>query len=435
MRAASKLTVIGIGFKPFDKKVWELVEGSDVILASGRLLEVFRRYEVFDAVKDKILALDNIKETLNFIHDNYTTKKIVLLASGDPLFSGIGRKAVEELGRDAVEIIPDLSSIQMAFSKIKESWDDAFLVSLHGGPDPAKRRRLPYEMRDLPLLAEKHYKIAVLTDRENNPAAIARAIADFAAVRGSAAPGMIMYVCERLGYEDERIAMGLPEDLAKQVFRDPNVVIILNRRAEVACPKPSAAAFGLREAEMTHSAGLITKDEIRAVTIHKLRLPQTGVLWDIGSGSGSVSIEAGRLFPGLKVFAIEKNSERIPHILENIERFEASNIQVIEGTAPDVLTGLPHPDRVFIGGGGSRLGEMISVIMKAMPSGIIVINATTLETLNEATDRLRKASFAVEVSQVSVSRSRAAGKGNYLAALNPVFIISGIKNSEAGKFL
>ncbi|MBF0557796.1 MAG: precorrin-6y C5,15-methyltransferase (decarboxylating) subunit CbiE [Nitrospirae bacterium] len=433
MRAATKITIIGIGYKPFDKKAWEIVLNSDVILASRRLYEVYQRYDGFDAVKGKVMVHDNISETIKFIHDNCETKKIVLLASGDPLFSGIGRKAVEEFGKDAVEIIPDMSSVQVAFSRLKEPWDDAFLISLHGGPDPAKRRRLPYEINDIPSLVEKHNKLAVLTDKENNPTAIARTIMDSATVRSPRVSGPIMYVCERLGYEDERITGGLPEDIAKQVFSDPNVVIILGQLSEVADPKPPVTSFGLRESEMTHSAGLITKDEVRAVTIHKLRLPQKGVLWDIGSGSGSVSIEAARLFPGLKVYAIEKDRARIADITENRERFKTYNIEIIEGPAPDVLNTLPNPDRVFIGGGSSRLEEILACISSAMPSGITVINATQLETLSKAIDGLQKAGFVSDVSQVSVSRGKAVGKGNYLSALNPVFIISGIKDGEGGQ--
>jgi precorrin-6Y C5,15-methyltransferase (decarboxylating) len=417
LQAANKITVIGIGYKPFDKKTREIVLGSDVILASKRMLEAFQRYEEFEAVRDKVSVL-NIDETIEFIRNNYKTRKIVLLASGDPMFSGIGRRAVDEFGKDAVEIIPDLSSIQMAFSRIRETWDDAFLVSLHGGPDPAKRRRLPYEIQDLPFLLERHNKIAILTDRENNPAEIA-GVLSLAPIAHSLAP--TLYVCEKLGYEDEKITEGPPEEIAVMSFSDPNVVIVLSSRST----KSSNMTFGLMEYEIVHSRGLITKDEVRAVTIHKLRLPKTGILWDVGSGSGSISIEAARLFPGLKIFAIEKNKEQIGNIRENKIRFEAFNIEVIEGVAPDALKDLPSPDRVFIGGSSGQLGEIISMLTKKMFSGIVIINATKIETLAAAVAEMQKAGFRMDVSQVSVSRTKAADNGNYLSALNPVFIVKG----------
>ena len=423
MQAANKITIIGIGYKPFDKRTREIVLSSDVILASKRLLDVFQGYEEFEAVRDKVNVINNINETIEFIRSNYKTIKLVLMASGDPMFSGIGRRAIDEFGKGAVEIIPDLSSIQIAFSRIREPWDDAFLISLHGGPDPAKRRRLPYKVEDIPFLLERHNKIAILTDRENNPAEIA-GVLNLSPIAHSLAP--ILYVCEKLGYKDEKVTEGLPEEIAGMTFSDPNVVIVLSSQST----KASSVNFGLMEDEIAHSRGLITKDEVRAVTIHKLRLPTTGILWDVGSGSGSISIEAARLFPGLKVFAIEKNKEQIGNIRENKIRFETSNIEVIEGIAPDALKDLPSPDRVFIGGSGGQLEEIISLLTKKMFSGIVIINATKIETLAKAIARMEKAGFRVDISQISVSRTKAVDNGNYLSALNPVFIIRGIKNSE-----
>ncbi|HKN19123.1 MAG TPA: precorrin-6y C5,15-methyltransferase (decarboxylating) subunit CbiE, partial [Dissulfurispiraceae bacterium] len=399
-----------------------IVLGSDVIVASKRLLDVFQGYEEFEVVRDKVSVLNNINETIEFIRNNYKTKKIALIASGDPMFSGIGRRAVDEFGKDAVEIIPDLSSIQIAFSRIKEPWDDAFLISLHGGPDPAKRRRLPYEIQEIPFLVERHNKIAILTDRENNPAEIAR-ILSLSPIAHGLSP--MLYVCEKLGYADEKITVGSPEDIAGKFFSDPNVAIILSSKPIAPGSKPSAITFGLMEDEISHSRGLITKDEIRSVTIHKLRLPQSGVFWDIGSGSGSIAIEAARLFPGLRVFAIEKNNEQIQNIKKNKTMFEASNIEIVEGVAPDVLKELPSPDRVFIGGSGGQLEEIISLLTKQMFSGVAVINATKIETLAKAIAEMQKAGFRVDISQVSVSRTKAVHNGNYLSALNPVFIVKG----------
>ncbi|MDP3260400.1 MAG: precorrin-6y C5,15-methyltransferase (decarboxylating) subunit CbiE [Thermodesulfovibrionales bacterium] len=182
----NKIYVIGIGYKPLDKRAREIILNSEIILASKRLSEVFKGYEGYEAIKDKVKVINNVDETINFIRThikdtppNSPLNKgghggVVLLASGDPTFFGIGRRAVREFGKDAVEIFPDLSSIQIAFSRIKESWDDAFLMSLHGGPDPEKRRRLPYELDDIPYLLQRHNKILILTDKENNPVVIAK---------------------------------------------------------------------------------------------------------------------------------------------------------------------------------------------------------------------------------------------------------------------
>ncbi|MEK6580986.1 MAG: precorrin-6y C5,15-methyltransferase (decarboxylating) subunit CbiE [Nitrospirota bacterium] len=452
----NKLYVIGIGYKPLDKKAREIILNSKIILASKRLSEVFRGYEEYEAVKDKVKVINNVDETIAFIRayvqdtpPNPHLGGIVLLASGDPMFFGIGRRAVKELGKDMVEVLPDLSSIQVAFARIKEAWDDAFLMSLHGGPDPGKRRRLPYEINDIPALLQRHNKIAILTDKENNPSTIANVIARSPDIIGTttqskdeiATPSVRndsikMHVCERLGYKDEKVTEGTPEEIAGMEFSEPNVVIVqnfpqpsaLSSLASASRPGRQPSAFGLKETEIIHSRGLITKDEVRAVAIHKLRLPLKGVFWDIGAGSGSISVEAARLYPGLKVFAVEKDDEQICNIKENKIRFDANNIEIIKGKAPEALTNLPSPQRVFIGGSGGKLKEIIDLIAKTQAS-IVVINAATIETLNEAVQNLEKSGFAVEVSEVFVSRSKAITGKRHMNALNPVFIIIGEKQT------
>ncbi|MDI6728195.1 MAG: precorrin-6y C5,15-methyltransferase (decarboxylating) subunit CbiE [Thermodesulfovibrionales bacterium] len=422
---SNKLYVIGIGYKPFDKRAREIILNSDVILASNRLFEVFKEYDEFEAVKDKLKVINNVNETINFIHalpqhSSTPASPVVLLASGDPMFFGIGRRAIREFGKDMVEILPDLSSVQIAFSRIKEPWDDTFLMSLHGGPDPEKRRRLPYEMDDIPSLLQRHNKIAILTDRENNPSKIAKVL-NLSPIAHSLLP--VMFVCERLGYQDEKITEGSPEEIAGMMFSEPNVVII--QRSAINS-QPSAIAFGLKENEISHSRGLITKDEVRAVTIHKLRLPQKGVFWDIGAGSGSVSIEAARLYPELKVFAVEKDKEQINHIEENKIRFNAANIEIVKGEAPDALNGLPLPERVFIGGSGEMLKEIMDYVIKTQVK-LIVVNAATIETINDAVQCFENHGYNIKISEISVSRAKTIGGKRHMSALNPIFIITGEK--------
>lgn len=418
----NKIHVIGIGFRPLDNKAKDILLGSEVVLANKRLLNVFNDYAEYESVKERIIVHDSVYEMLDYIGDNYRDKKISLLAAGDPMFFGIGRLVIERFGQDAAEIYPDLSSVQTAFSRVKETMNDALLISLHGGPDPKKRTKRKYEIAELPYLLKRYDKIAILTDKNNGPDTIAKAIygAD-----------VQMYVCEKIGYDDEKIIEGTPEEIAGMSFEYPNVVIIKSAEVqkcnsakelqnETAGPK-----FGLREDEIGHSKGLITKDEVRAVVIHKLRLPGEGVLWDIGAGSGSISIEAARLCPELTVCAIEKEDEQISHINENRERFGAANINVVQGEAPQALNGLPVPDRVFIGGSGGEIGSILDEVSNRMRSGIVVVNAVTFETLNAAVPSLEKNGFSVSISEVSVSRAKNIGKQRQMTALNPIFIISG----------
>ncbi|MBF0328051.1 MAG: precorrin-6y C5,15-methyltransferase (decarboxylating) subunit CbiE [Nitrospirae bacterium] len=414
----SKIFIIGIGYKPLDQSAEKALSQAEVILASHRLLEVFERYDNYATVCSRIKVINNVDATIEYIRDNLAKRTICLLASGDPLFFGIGRRVLKEFGKDAVMLFPDLSSMQLAFSKIGEAWDDALLMSLHGGPDPEKRRRLKYEIADIPDLAAIHKKIGILTDKQNNPSVIASEL-----IKSDTA-NMLMHVCEKLGYADERIISGTPAAIAAMSFAEPNVAILLKTSDEKAPQEFSR--LGLDESELVHSKGLITKDEIRAVALHKLRLPQTGIFWDIGGGSGSVSIEASRLCPQLKIFTIEKDSEQVENISKNKLRYSGANIEIIRGEAPEALTTLPEPQRVFIGGAGKGLRSIIEFISKRMTRGILVLNATKIETLNDASTALRDFGFSMDVSQISVSRSKPIGDGNYLFAINPIFVIKGV---------
>lgn len=431
----NKIYVIGIGFKPLEKKASHVVLSSDVVLANDRLLNVFKNYPEYESVQDRILVHGGVYETIDYIRENYQKKKLSLLAAGDPMFFGIGRLIVEKLGQDTVEVFPDLSSVQVAFSRIRETSNNALLLSLHGGPDPEKRRKLEYDITELPLLLEKHSKIAILTDKVNSPETIAGTILEHSVV--SVQPSAIkIYVCEKLGYSDEKITVGNPEEIAKGSFEHPNVVIIAKAADEqhddavgARSPRLYLFPFGLKESEIEHSKGLITKDEVRAVTIHKLRLPQKGVFWDIGAGSGSVSVEAARLFPELEVYAIEKREEMIGMISKNKDSYGIANLHVIRGDAPDILKGLPAPDRVFVGGSGGEINAVVELLADQNTSGIVVINATTIETLHEAVLCLEKNGFGVDVSEISVSRSKIINEKRHMSALNPIFIITGEKHS------
>ena len=429
----NRISVIGIGFKPLTQKAAQIILDADTIAANDGLMEVFKHYAEFEAVASRVKIINNVDETMQFVKQAFAAgKKTALLASGDPLFNGIGRRAINDFGRDAVKIFPEVSSVQAAFAAIREPWDDAFLMSLHGGPDKTKRRRLPYSTGDVARLFALHGKLAILTDGVNTPQVIAAELG----------PGCIIYVCQRLGREDEKISSGSAREIAEAAaFDTPNVVIVMltppgppvNRGGICNSPPFTGGpggvkregGFGLTEDQFKHTRGLITKDEVRAVSIHRLGLSADGVLWDIGAGCGSVAIEAARMFPLLRVYAVEAEPEQVGLIHENRRALCADNVQVIAGRAPEALDNLPPPTSVFIGGSGGRMAEIIGRISSAMPAGTIAVNAATLETLNAALSVLRRYEFTVEVSQVSAARIKNLGGLSHLGALNPIFIISG----------
>lgn len=226
----NKVFVIGIGFRPLDKNASKVLLKSEAVLTNNRLLEAFKEYAEYKTVKDRIISLKDIHETKQYIRDNYRDKAIALLAVGDPMFFGIGRVIRDEIGKEAMEVYPDLSSVQVAFSRIKETSSNAFFMSLHGGPDPDKRRKLEYEITELPDLLKQHKKIAILTDRVNSPTEIAKIIGSSPVTRYLPAGrhGLLLriFVCEKLGYDDERIIEGTPDEVASGSYAHPNVVII-----------------------------------------------------------------------------------------------------------------------------------------------------------------------------------------------------------------
>ena len=424
MQSTDRLFIIGIGGRPLDRRAHQALLAAEVVVAPGRLYEVFTTYAEFAEAREKIRRTDTVEATLGVVREALAEGRgpVVLLASGDPLFFGIGRRILKEFGREEVEIIPDVSSIQLAFARIREPWEGALLISLHAGPGPRAQRRLPYGLPDVAALVAAHETLAVLTDREHNPGAIAAALASPGGPRTSP----LLHVCERLGYDDERVTTGRPDEIAAMSFEEPNVVIIKRQEEPPqADAPPLPPRFGLREEEIGHSGGLITKDEVRAVVLHSLRLPASGVFWDIGAGSGALSLEAARLCPGLAVYAVEKAGEQCAWIRRNASAFGLGTITAVPGEAPSALHGLPAPCRIFIGGSGGRLREVLDFVKEATEAGIVVVNAATLETLDEALRGLERAGYPTRVSEVWVARSKVLGGRRSMAALNPVFIVSG----------
>lgn len=266
---------------------------------------------------------------------------VAVLASGDPLFFGIGRTLLERFGPERVHITPALSAVQLACARFKLPWDDVSLISLHG--------RSPGDISGKILGKDK---VMLFTDHHNSPNRIAQELLTVLEEHKDNArkKGIRIRVAENLGLKDERLCSGTLADIARQKFSPLNMMLIEQPAAEEEGEdSKDAFLFGLQEDEIEHSRGLITKDEIRAVVLHRLRLPKTGVFWDVGGGSGSVSVEAARLCPDLAIYIIEQKEEGQENILANIVRYNLYNIKLICGQAPDVFPDLPDPDRVFIG--------------------------------------------------------------------------------------
>lgn len=366
-----------------------------------------------------VLPISPLPEALAAMRAHLDSGDIAVLASGDPLFFGIGKTLLAAFGKERLEIYPALSSMQQAFAKIKLPWQDARFFSLHG------RDRSELLAEILPQA-----KVFLLTDLHNTPAAIAQDLQRQLATLGisEAALGIEAFVVENIGEPAEKVTGGTLAAIARGCFAELNVMIITRANCRVA---PSCA-LGLTEAEIRHSRGLITKDEVRAAVLHKLKLPSQGVFWDLGAGSGSISLEAARLQPGLRIFAVERNQQEQQNILENLKRYELWQVRLIRGSAPQALAELPAPDRVFIGGSGGSLPQIIATTAAVLAAdGIMVATAVTAATRAAAPRLMQQYGLAVELSTLQVDRTRLTEHGEERTHFNPITIVSGQRRLTA----
>jgi precorrin-6Y C5,15-methyltransferase (decarboxylating) len=342
-------------------------------------------------------------------------RRCVVLASGDPLWFGIGRLLLQHLPAESIRFHPAPTSLQLAFARIGRPWQDASWISLHGrDPEPLAA-----------ALQQRPRALAVLTDPAGGGAEAVRRI--LAASGLEAAYGL--WVCERLGHAEERVqrlapGASLPEDL------DPLHLVLLIAEPPAAPADPAALPlFGLDDGlflQHDDRPGLMTKREVRIQLLADLELPEQGVLWDIGAGVGSIGLEALRLRPGLQGWLLERRGGSAPLIAANAERLGVRPAGVVEGKAPEALTSLPDPDRVVIGGSGrDRAAVLAEVLRRVRPGGLVVIPLATLEALAELRPQLEQAGWRVAVSQLQAWRGAPLAEGTRLQPLNPVLVLRG----------
>ena len=237
-----------------------------------------------------------------------------------------------------------------------------------------------------------------------------------------------VFVIEELGREDEKVHKYLLKNITNKTFSSLNVMILISSSQDEGAEEENIC-IGMPDELFSHQGGLITKDDVRAFTLAKLNLPRKGVLWDIGSGSGSVAIEAALLAPELTIFAIEKYNKRIKDIKKNIGKFHtADTVTPVLGEAPQALKVLPKPNRIFIGGTEGQLLPILRYCRRALlPSGKIVINAATLETVNGAVSFFEKIGWFSNATLLNISKMKQIGKQRRFQSLNPVFVVEGRK--------
>lgn len=389
-------------------------EHRELLAAAGTVAAGSRHLAALGPLPDGVATIEisaDLTSVLDGIGASATDGgSVVVLASGDPGFFGIGRLLAERLGPDAIDVRPAASLVASAFGRLGLPWDDAVVTSAHGRP---------LEAAVAAVLHAAATKAAVLTSPAAPPQLLGRALVDAGAHFDRAV------VLSEIGTPTESVQSG---DLAWLAAGDfsPLSIVVLTRgdpiaaSAAVSWPPRAVAAsgsFGRHEDDFEHRGGMITKSEVRAVVLGRLQLPPLGVLWDVGAGSGSVGIEASLLQPGLRVIAVERDGSAQARIASNADRLGAS-VEIVDGEAPQCLSCLPSPDRVVLGGGGPEVLD--TVLGRLRPGGRVVAMFAALERAVAAAGALGN------LAQLSVSRGKPLPDGALrLVAADPVFVVWG----------
>lgn len=391
------LTVVGIGMgneKQMTYEVAEAIKNSQTLIGAERILKLF--------IQKDIKTIDisiGIEKIVEYINANYDKEDITVLASGDIGFYSIADTLKQRINKNIdLKFLCGISSIQYFCSKIKIPWHNMAIVSLHGREE------------NLISIVKKNLKTFVLTGGSNS----AEYILD--QLYKNNMTQLELYIGENLSYDNEKITNAKITDLKQNIYSSLCVIVIIN-------PLANNTETGISDLNFIRGNVPMTKEEVRAVSISKLQLSQNHIVYDIGAGTGSVSIECA--MHSKLVYAIEENLEAIELIKLNKEKFNIDNLKIIEGKAPDILEKLPPPDRVFIGGTNGNMKGILEAVIKKNTKVKITINAIILETVNETINYLEQLGYNdINIVQISVSKARKIARGNMFIAQNPVFIIT-----------
>ncbi|MDQ6995658.1 MAG: precorrin-6y C5,15-methyltransferase (decarboxylating) subunit CbiE [Mariprofundaceae bacterium] len=398
----------------------DILQRADVLVGGSRVLALLA--DVFKHDAEMLDLTGHLQDVPTWISDGLEAgKHVVVLATGDPLCHGIANYLKKKLALSSLDIRPNISALQWACARVGMSWQDAFICSVHSKDAGEWEANKSQQHGLYPLLKAcvQHQKIITFTSPENNPARIARML-----IAEQMDDAFDMVVAENLLQDKERIVADVPiSELAEQAFADMNMVILERKEA---IEKPTL--FGLKDASFHQrkpEKGLITKREVRAVSLAMMQLKRNSIVWDIGAGSGSVGLEAARLCPNGWVYAVEKNIGDFEIAKSNQQNMNIHHYSLIHSKAPEGMETWQNPDAVFVGGSGGELDSLIQLIVSRLQDGgHLVMNFVTLENLATAVATLKSLGVSWQVTQMQVSRSQPILHMNRMAAENPVWIVS-----------
>lgn len=402
-----KVTIIGAGPGNPDllsRAALDAIDIADVVIGAHRALVGIDVPP--DVVRCELVKTADIVAALT---DAESWQRAVVVMTGDVgLFSG-ARRLVEALSGDAqmdVRVIPGISSASYLAARLARPWQDWRFVSAHG------------VVCDIVAEAERAGELFLATSGGEDPSRLSGELvqAGFGDAR--------VTVAERLSYPDERITCSTASEIAGQTFDDLNVMLI-EFAGGVASSRWPYASSGIPDELFIRGDVPMTKQEVRAVALAKLRLTATDTVWDVGAGTGSVSIEAALVARAGSVWSVERNAAGVRLIQENADAFGCGNVHAVPGVAPDALAKLPVPDAVFVGGSAGELPSIVEAALEKNSQVRLCVPCVTVETLTEACALLSGSRFkGFEACQVSAARAEAVGSHHLMKAQNPVFLVS-----------
>ena len=413
----SRLTVAGIGPGEADyilPAVIKKMKKAHTVIAAKRILPVLKKLcqdvnSEADSENSKpvFLAMGKIKDTLEQIGEILSKgQDVVMAVSGDPLMYSLYRTICNDPISEGweVDLIPGVGSLQMLGAAFGETMEEALIISVHGRAKTAG---------SIALAVAENPKVFFLCSKEQGPAWLSQIMLDYHMDHVTVCAGA------NLSYEDELLESGTPEEMVQKEF--PSLCVAMIKNPE---PHQIVRPCFLSDEDFERDKTPMTKEEIRVLILHKMKLHPDDIVWDIGAGTGSVSIECARQVPFGTVHSVERNETAVKLIYKNKEKFSADNLFIYEGDAAKTACTLPEPDKVFIGGSGKELSQILETIA-AFPKKIkVVISAVTIETIAEANELLGKYDTDFDVIQATVGRGRKIGNYHIMDTNTPVMIFT-----------
>lgn len=392
------VSLIGIGMgtpENMTREAFAACVEADVLIGAKRILDTVVELgkPVFAAYRDN--------EIKDFVEQHPEYKKIAVLLSGDIGFYSGAKKMLDLFEDFRTEVYSGISSVVYFCGKLHTAWEDVHLISLHGREANA-------------IAAVKRYKkVFALIGQQDGVNQLCRNLCSYGF------SDVMVYAGENLSYSNERILSGTAKSMAQESFEKLSVVLIENQDASM------VVTHGIEDEAFLRDKVPMTKSEVRSISLSKLRLKEDSVIYDVGAGTGSVSVEMALQSYNGFVYAIEKKKEAVNLIGENRKKFAVPNLKVIEGLAPEALEDLPAPTHAFIGGSSGNLKQIMELILAKNPAARIVINAIALETVAEALHCLKELPVKeTDIAAVSVGKSKEVGHYHMMMGQNPVYIIS-----------